>query len=91
MSQENGLFARVDEQSERLDEKPQVDTEKYLVVSSANVLYGVNTRYIETILTEISITWLPMLPPHIRGVINLRGAVVPILDFRLLLGQEPGE
>lgn len=91
MSQENGLFARVDEQSERVDEPPQVDTEKYLVVSSANVLYGVNTRYIETILTEISITWLPMLPPHIRGVINLRGAVVPILDFRLLLGQEPGE
>ncbi len=38
MSQENGLFARVDEQSERVDETPQVDTEKYLVVSSANVL-----------------------------------------------------
>ena len=89
MSQENGLFARVDEQSDRVDEKPQVDTEKYLVVSSANVLYGVNTRYIETILTEISITWLPMLPPHIRGVINLRGGIVPIIDFRLLSGQTP--
>lgn len=90
MSQENGLFARNDEQQTN-EEQPQVDTEKYLVVTSAGVLYGVNTRIIETILTEISITWLPMLPQHIRGVINLRGAVVPILDFRLLLGQEPGE
>lgn len=90
MSQENGLFARIDEQ-QTTDEQPQADTEKYLVVTSAGVLYGVNTRYIQTILTEISITWLPMLPQHIRGVINLRGAVVPILDFRLLLGQEPGE
>lgn len=91
MSQENGLFARVDEQQASRRDQPRVDTEKYLVVTSAGVLYGVNTRVIETILTEISITWLPMLPQHIRGVINLRGAVVPILDFRLLLGQEPGE
>ncbi len=91
MSQENGLFARMDEQRNPADDQAQTDTEKYLVVTSAGVLYGVNTRHIETILTEISITWLPMLPQHIRGVINLRGAVVPILDFRLLLGQEPGE
>lgn len=90
MSQENGLFARMDEQ-QITDDMPEVETEKYLVVMAAGVLYGVNTRYIETIQTDISITWLPMLPSHIRGVINLRGAVVPILDFRLLLGQEPGE
>ena len=91
MPEQNMLFARTDEQYNTTEEQAAVDTEKYLVVSSAGVLYGVNTRYIETILTEISITWLPMLAPHIRGVINLRGAVVPILDFRLLLGQEPGE
>lgn len=91
MPEENGLFARNAEQESTKLEQPQVDTEKYLVVTSAGVLYGVNTRNIQTILTEISITWLPMLPSHIRGVINLRGAVVPILDFRLLLGQQPGE
>lgn len=91
MPEENGLFARNAEQETTTLEQPQVDTEKYLVVTSAGVLYGVNTRNIQTILTEISITWLPMLPSHIRGVINLRGAVVPILDFRLLLGQQPGE
>ncbi len=91
MSQENGLFARNDEQQAAADDQVQVDMDKYLVVSSAGVLYGVKTQYINTILTEISITWLPVLPQHIRGVINLRGAVVPILDFRLLLGQEAGE
>lgn len=91
MSQENGLFARTDEQQNPAEDQVQADTEKYLVVSSAGVLYGFNTRVISTILTDISITWLPVLPQHIRGVINLRGAVVPIMDFRLLLGQEPGD
>lgn len=91
MSEENVLFARNAEQATAAPEQAPADTEKYLVVSSAGVLYGLNTRNIETILTEISITWLPMLAPHIRGVINLRGAVVPILDFRLFLGQEPGD
>lgn len=91
MSQENGLFARIDEQRNPASDQRELDTEKYLVVSAAGVLYGVNTKYIETIQTDISITWLPMLPQHIRGVINLRGAVVPILDFRMLLGQAPGD
>ena len=71
----------------------ELETEKYLIFLSGGIYYGVDTKYVKEMLTqwETSITWLPMLPPHIRGVINLRGAVVPILDFRLLLGQEPGE
>ena len=85
------LFARNEEPVGDIDEMPEVEAENYLVLYSGGVLYGVNSRYINTILTEISIAQLPMLPRHIRGVINLRGAVVPILDFRLLLGQEPGE
>lgn len=63
------------------------DIKKYLIFSSNEKLFGVDTDYVETILTETTITYVPMLPGHIRGVINMRGLIVPIIDFRLLLGQ----
>lgn len=73
------------------EEQLEVETEKYLIFCSGGIYYGVDTKYVKEMLTqwETSITWLPMLPPHIRGVINLRGGVVPIIDFRLLMGQMP--
>ena len=69
----------------------EVETDKYLIFLSGGIYYGVDTKYVKEMLTqwETSITWLPMLPPHIRGVINLRGGIVPIIDFRLLSGQTP--
>ena len=69
----------------------ELETEKYLIFLSGGIYYGVDTKYVKEMLTqwETSITWLPMLPPHIRGVINLRGGIVPIIDFRLLSGQTP--
>ena len=69
------------------EKEPVTDIKKYLIFSSNNKLFGVDTGYVETILTETTITYVPMLPGHIRGVINMRGLIVPIIDFRLLLGQ----
>lgn len=71
----------------------EVETDKYLIFLSGGIYYGVDTKYVKEMLTqwETSITWLPMLPPHVKGVINLRGGVVPIVDFRLLMGQIPGD
>lgn len=73
------------------EEAVELETDKYLIFLSGGVYYGVDTKNVKEMLTqwETSITWLPMLPPHIRGVINLRGGVVPIVDFRLLMGQMP--
>ncbi|MGE4275705.1 MAG: chemotaxis protein CheW [Lawsonibacter sp.] len=67
------------------------DTEKYLIFVSDGLLYGIKTDYVMDIITQTPITHLPMLPEHIRGVINLRGQIVPILDLRLLLGRKPGD
>ena len=41
---------------------------------------------VETIINH-SITRLPLVPDYVRGVINLRGEVIPIVDIRLRLGQ----
>ena len=39
------------------------------------------------IITNHAITKLPLVPNYIRGIINLRGQIIPIVDIRLLLGQ----
>lgn len=71
-----------------LEEKePAPEIRKYLIFSSDGRLFGVDTDYVETILNETAITFIPMLPGHIRGVINMRGLIVPIIDFRMMLGQ----
>lgn len=69
----------------------EVETDKYLIFLSGGIYYGVDTKYVKEMLTqwETSITWLPMLPPDIRGVMNLRGGIVPIVDFRLMTNCVP--
>lgn len=92
MSEENGLFAKTDEAKSALSDKVQEsDEEKYLIFRSSNILYALSTTYVVEILNNVSITRIPMVPDYIAGVINLRGAIVPIVDFRLLLGRIPEE
>ena len=69
----------------------EIETDKYLIFLSGGIYYGVDTKYVKEMLTQwdTTITWLPMLPPDIRGVMNLRGGVVPIIDFRLMMGCMP--
>ena len=44
------------------------------------------------LITEHSITRLPRVPHYVRGIINLRGQIIPIIDIRLRLGKpEAGE
>ena len=92
MSDENGLFAKTDEAKTALSDKVQeTDEEKYLIFRSSNILYALSTTYVIEILNNVTITHIPMVPDYIAGVINLRGAIVPIVDFRLLLGRIPDE
>ncbi len=88
MSEENGLFARNDEINNALNVH-ETDEEKYLIFRSSGILYAMSTDFVNEIFTSVDITQVPMVPEYIAGVINLRGAVVPIIDFRLLLGRIP--
>ncbi|WP_337058844.1 chemotaxis protein CheW [Pseudomonas sp. USHLN015] len=54
---------------------------QYLTFRAGRDLFGVATRYVREILEFHAITQVPMMPPLVRGVINLRGAVVPIIDL----------
>ncbi len=63
------------------------NTERFLTFVSDNITFGVSTNKVIEIITSYKIRSLPMLPDYIRGVINLRGQVMPIIDIRLRTGK----
>jgi chemotaxis signal transduction protein len=62
--------------------------DKYLIFSLAKEDYGISILKIKEIIGMTSITHVPQTPGYVKGVINLRGKVIPVIDLRLLLGME---
>lgn len=59
---------------------------KYLLFNVEQTLYGVPLTLVLEIIQTNNITHLPGVAPHIKGIINLRGKIVPVLDVRLKFG-----
>ncbi len=57
--------------------------QQLVVFELANELYGVNIAAVESIIQMQAITQLPHTPPYVKGVTNLRGSVLPVLDLRI--------
>ena len=72
-----------------IDQIPEVVTEKYMIFSSDKLMYGIKAELVKDINTDYTITYVPQVPGYVRGVINLRGQIVPIVDIRLRLGKMP--
>ncbi len=68
--------------------KVMVDREgKYLTFSLAEEEYGIGILKIREIIGMMPITSVPQTPYFVKGVINLRGKVIPVLDLRLCFGM----
>lgn len=63
------------------------DNDQYLTFIMAEEEYGVDILCVQEIRGWESATPLPNAPPHIKGVINLRGTIVPIVDLRQCFGM----
>ena len=61
---------------------------KYLTFALAQEEYGLMVLKVREIIKIMDITAVPQMPDHIKGVINLRGKVIPIIDLRLKFGLE---
>ena len=61
---------------------------KYLTFSLAGEEYGIGILKIKEIIGMMSITPVPRTPSYVKGVINLRGKVIPVVDLRLKFGME---
>jgi purine-binding chemotaxis protein CheW len=64
---------------------------KYLTFFLAGEEYGVEILRVQEIIGMMPITRVPNTPAHIKGVINLRGKVIPIMDLREKFGMPPAE
>jgi purine-binding chemotaxis protein CheW len=61
---------------------------KYLTFSLAGEEYGIGILKVKEIIGMMPITTVPRTPDFIKGVINLRGKVIPVVDLRLKFGME---
>jgi purine-binding chemotaxis protein CheW len=61
---------------------------KYLTFALAKEEYGISIMKIKEIIGMMPITFVPQTPGHVKGVINLRGKVIPVVDLRLRFGFE---
>ena len=62
------------------------ETIQYIVVKFGDEQYGIDIKYIDNIVRMQRITRVPNVPAYIKGVINLRGEVVPVVSLRLKMG-----
>lgn len=64
---------------------------KYLIFSVNDVDYGLEIGYVTEIIGIQPITSVPNTPSFIRGIINIRGTIVPVVDMRIRFNLEPAE
>jgi purine-binding chemotaxis protein CheW len=63
------------------------DSKQYIIIFLDNEQYGIEIKYIESIIVMQKITRVPKSQPYYKGVINLRGDIVPVMSIRNKLKQ----
>ena len=72
-------------------EKDKTREGKYLTFVLGGEEYGLEILKVREIISVMEITEVPQVPAFIKGVINLRGKVIPVMDLRLKFGMESVE
>ena len=79
--------------AEILDETIETseDTQKgkFLTFSVGREAYGIEIKFVTEIIGIQEITEVPELPDYVKGIINLRGKIIPVIDVRLRFRKEP--
>lgn len=61
---------------------------QFIVVNIGDEQYGIDIKYIDNIVRMQHITRVPKVAPYLKGVINLRGEVIPVMSLRVKMGLE---
>ena len=64
-------------------EKSESEIFQYIVIKLGNEQYGIDIRYIDNIVRMQHITRVPKVAGYLKGVINLRGEVIPVMSLRI--------
>ena len=83
---------RVNKRAQALVERAQAEKrDQYLAFVLGGEAFAMEIRSIREVIQYGALTQVPLMPPFLRGVINLRGAVVPVLDLSVRFGRPPTE
>jgi len=85
---ESRKFESQDELLTDDDDNEDTQADKYLFFRIGKESYGIGIRYVIEIIELQTISLVPDLPDYVKGVINLRGKVIPIVDLRLRFDME---
>ena len=83
------LFVTEDQLADLAPAEEAIDSQKFLIFLCDGLRLGVVAEWVVEILTNLPITYLPMMPDYIPGIINMRGQIIPIVDVRLRLRKLP--
>ncbi|MBQ7925091.1 MAG: chemotaxis protein CheW [Lachnospiraceae bacterium] len=64
---------------------------QYIVIRLGEEQFGIDIRFIDNIVRMQRMTRVPKVPEYLKGVINLRGEVIPVMSIRLKMGLEVDE
>lgn len=67
-----------------------IEGRQYIVVKIGNEDYGIDINFIDNIVKMQRITRVPKAQSYFKGVINLRGEIIPVMNVRLKFGLEEG-
>ncbi len=68
---------------ELLEQEEDTQKDKFLTFKLGNECYGIDIKHVTEIIGIQPVTEVPELPEYIRGIINLRGKIIPVMDVRL--------
>ncbi|MDO4303091.1 MAG: chemotaxis protein CheW [Bacillota bacterium] len=66
-----------------IDEVSEYETFQYIVIKLGSEQYGIDIKYVDNIVRMQHITRVPKVAKYLKGVINLRGEVIPVMSLRL--------
>ena len=67
------------------------DRKQFIVVKIGSEQYGIDISYVDNIVRMQKITRVPKAQPYFKGIINLRGEIVPVMSIRTKMDLEPDE
>ncbi|MDP4109521.1 MAG: chemotaxis protein CheW [Bacillota bacterium] len=76
-------------EQELTDQEEDTQKNKFLTFTLGEEGYGIEIQYVTEIIGLQPVTKIPELPEYIRGVINLRGKIIPVMDARIRFKKTP--
>ena len=90
-NQTTATVAKTGQETHGVNQGRVLEGGKFLTFLMANEKYGLEILKVREIIGMMDVTSVPTTPAFIRGVINLRGKVIPVVDLRLKFGIEAKE